>query len=370
MGQKIHPLGFRLGATQSHDSIWFAQPIIYSKNIKEDKMIRYCIVHYILNTINGSLEFDVDISGYGIGRIKIQKRIDRIKVIIYMGLPNLLKEEVKAQRIEELKTHVQKKVNCVNRKIKLGITKIANIYRDPHILAQFIAQLLLNRISFRKAMQKGIELVEQADTKGVQIQIAGRIDGKEIARVEWIREGRVPLQTIRAKIDYCSYPVVTIWGALEPAWITSRQLEAGRRAMSRNVRRGGQIWVRIFPDKPVTVRPTETPDNSGARELMCIRIIGASNRRYAYIGDIVVAVIKKAVPNSSLERSQVIRAVIVRTCKELKRRNGIIIKYDDNAAVLIDKEGNPKGTRIFSAIARELRQLNFTKIVSLAPEVL
>lgn len=111
-------------------------------------------------------------------------------------------------------------------------------------------------------------------------------------------------------------------------------------------------------------------DNSGARELMCIRIIGASNRRYAYIGDIVVAVIKKAVPNSSLERSQVIRAVIVRTCKELKRRNGIIIKYDDNAAVLIDKEGNPKGTRIFSAIARELRQLNFTKIVSLAPEVL
>ena len=110
-------------------------------------------------------------------------------------------------------------------------------------------------------------------------------------------------------------------------------------------------------------------DNSGARELMCIRIIGASNRRYAYIGDIVVAVIKKAVPNSSLERSQVIRAVIVRTCKELKRRNGIIIKYDDNAAVLIDKEGNPKGTRIFGAIARELRQ-KFAKIVSLAPEVL
>nr|YP_010832425.1 ribosomal protein L14 [Astragalus pallasii]YP_010832653.1 ribosomal protein L14 [Astragalus jiuquanensis]WFG51635.1 ribosomal protein L14 [Astragalus sp. Ge130187]WFG51863.1 ribosomal protein L14 [Astragalus pallasii]WFG52395.1 ribosomal protein L14 [Astragalus jiuquanensis] len=111
-------------------------------------------------------------------------------------------------------------------------------------------------------------------------------------------------------------------------------------------------------------------DNSGARELMCIRIIGASNRRYAYVGDIVVAVIKKAVPNSPLERSEVIRAVIVRTRKEIKRSNGMIIKYDDNAAVVIDKEGNPKGTRIFSAIPRELRQLNFTKIVSLAPEVL
>jgi large subunit ribosomal protein L14 len=111
-------------------------------------------------------------------------------------------------------------------------------------------------------------------------------------------------------------------------------------------------------------------DNSGARELMCIRIIGTSNRRYAYIGDVIVAVIKEAVPNTPLERSEVIRAVIVRTCKQLKRNNGMIIQYDDNAAVVIDQEGNPKGTRIFGAIARELRQLNFTKIVSLAPEVL
>nr|YP_010283843.1 ribosomal protein L14 [Carallia brachiata]YP_010349546.1 ribosomal protein L14 [Carallia diplopetala]UKZ50997.1 ribosomal protein L14 [Carallia brachiata]UNW51327.1 ribosomal protein L14 [Carallia diplopetala] len=111
-------------------------------------------------------------------------------------------------------------------------------------------------------------------------------------------------------------------------------------------------------------------DNSGAKELMCIRIIRTSNRRYGHIGDIIVAVIKDALPNSPLEKSEVIRAVIVRTCKELKRNNGIIIRYDDNAAVVIDQEGNPKGTRIFGAIARELRQLNFTKIISLAPEVL
>nr|YP_009758450.1 ribosomal protein L14 [Salacia amplifolia]YP_010458357.1 ribosomal protein L14 [Salacia menglaensis]QIN90256.1 ribosomal protein L14 [Salacia amplifolia]UUA69838.1 ribosomal protein L14 [Salacia menglaensis] len=111
-------------------------------------------------------------------------------------------------------------------------------------------------------------------------------------------------------------------------------------------------------------------DNSGARELMCIRIIGTSNRRYAEIGDVIVAVIKEALPNTSLEKSEVIRAVIVRTCKEFKRDNGMIIRYDDNAAVVVDQEGNPKGTRIFGAITRELRQLNFTKIVSLAPEVL
>ncbi|KAF1876880.1 hypothetical protein Lal_00033173 [Lupinus albus] len=156
----------------------------------------------------------------------------------------------------------------VHRKLNIAITRISNAYRHPNILAEFIAGQLKNRVSFRKAMKKAIELTEQAGTKGVQVQIAGRIDGKEIARVEWIREGRVPLQTIRAKIDYCSYPVRTIYGilgikALEPAWITSRQIEAGRRAMSRNVRRGGQIWVRIFPDKPITVRPTETRMGSG-----------------------------------------------------------------------------------------------------------
>ncbi|VFQ59541.1 unnamed protein product [Cuscuta campestris] len=111
-------------------------------------------------------------------------------------------------------------------------------------------------------------------------------------------------------------------------------------------------------------------DNSGARKIMCIRIIGSSNRRYAHIGDIIVAVIKDAVPNMTLEKSEVVRAVIVRTRKELKRDNGIILRYDDNAAVIIDKEGNPKGTRIFGAIPRELRKLNFNKIVSLAPEVL
>nr|AIN75518.1 ribosomal protein L14 [Campanula americana] len=111
-------------------------------------------------------------------------------------------------------------------------------------------------------------------------------------------------------------------------------------------------------------------DNSGARQLMCIRIIGASNRRYAHIGDVIVAVIKDAVPEMSLERSEVVRAVIVRTCKELKRDDGMIIRYDDNAAVVIDQKGNPKGSRVFGAIAEELRQFNWTKIISLAPEIL
>nr|BDD17432.1 ribosomal protein L14 [Takakia lepidozioides] len=111
-------------------------------------------------------------------------------------------------------------------------------------------------------------------------------------------------------------------------------------------------------------------DNSGARKLMCIRVLGASNRKYAHIGDIIIAVVKEAVPNMPLKKSEIVRAVIVRTCKELKRNNGTIIQFDDNAAVVINQEGNPKGTRVFGPVARELRESNFTKIVSLAPEVL
>ncbi|KAF7079038.1 LOW QUALITY PROTEIN: hypothetical protein CFC21_083346, partial [Triticum aestivum] len=103
---------------------------------------------------------------------------------------------------------------------------------------------------------------------------------------------------------------------------------------------------------------------------ICIRVIGAAgNQRYARIADVIVAVIKDKL-QIPLERSEVIRAVIVHTCKEFKCEDGIIIRYDDNAAVVIDQKGNPKGTRVFGATAKELRELNFTKIVSLAPEVL
>ncbi|KAH9530619.1 hypothetical protein CY35_20G013300 [Sphagnum magellanicum] len=111
-------------------------------------------------------------------------------------------------------------------------------------------------------------------------------------------------------------------------------------------------------------------DNSGARKLMCIRVLGASNRKYAHIGDVIIAVVKEAIPNMPLKKSEVVRAVVVRTCKELKRKNGTSVQFDDNATVVINQEGNPKGTRVFGPVARELREFDFTKIVSLAPEVL
>ena len=111
-------------------------------------------------------------------------------------------------------------------------------------------------------------------------------------------------------------------------------------------------------------------DNSGARTLMCVRVLGSSNQQYACVGDMVIAVVKEVVPNMPLKRSEVVRAVIVRTCKGLRRTNGMILRFDDNAAVVINQEGNPRATRVFGPVARELRESQFTKIVSLAPEVL
>lgn len=114
----------------------------------------------------------------------------------------------------------------------------------------------------------------------------------------------------------------------------------------------------------------DVADNSGARRVMCIKVLGGTRRRYATIGDIIVVSIKEAAPNSKVKKGEIKRAVIVRTKKEIKRVDGSTIRFDENSAVLINEAGEPIGTRIFGPVARELRAKKFTKIISLAPEVL
>jgi len=111
-------------------------------------------------------------------------------------------------------------------------------------------------------------------------------------------------------------------------------------------------------------------DNTGAREILCIRVLGGSTRRYARVGDIIIASVKQAIPTASVKKGEVVRAVVVRTAKEYGRPDGSYVRFDDNAAVILDEYQNPKGTRIFGPVARELRDKGFMKIVSLAPEVL
>ncbi len=111
-------------------------------------------------------------------------------------------------------------------------------------------------------------------------------------------------------------------------------------------------------------------DNTGAREILCIRVLGGSGRRYAGIGDIIVATVKEAIPGGNVKRGEIVKAVIVRTVKERRRADGSYIKFDENAAVIIKADNDPRGTRIFGPVGRELREKRFMKIVSLAPEVL
>jgi large subunit ribosomal protein L14 len=111
-------------------------------------------------------------------------------------------------------------------------------------------------------------------------------------------------------------------------------------------------------------------DNSGARKIMCLRVLSTGNATYGGLGDVIIAVVKDATPNMAVKKSDIVRAVVVRTKKAVRRDSGMSIRFDDNAAVIINKDNNPRGTRVFGPVARELRDRNFTKIISLAPEVL
>ena len=120
----------------------------------------------------------------------------------------------------------------------------------------------------------------------------------------------------------------------------------------------------IYPQTMLTVA-----DNTGAKKIMCIRLLGG-NRKYGKIGDVIIGVVKEAIPNMPIKKSDVVRAIIIRTSKTIRRPDGMYIRFDDNAAVIVNMENNPRGTRVFGPVAREIRDKNFSKIVSLAPEVL
>ena len=120
----------------------------------------------------------------------------------------------------------------------------------------------------------------------------------------------------------------------------------------------------IYPQTMLTIA-----DNTGAKKIMCIRVLGG-NRKYGKIGDVIIGVVKEAIPNMPIKKSDVVRAIIVRTSKTIRRPDGMYIRFDDNAAVIVNMENNPRGTRVFGPVAREIRDKNFSKIVSLAPEVL
>ena len=200
MGQKTHPLGFRLGITQKHKSAWFSNLNQYADLLKEDDMIRT-----YLNTLAKS----ASISNIYINR---NSRGDQIELSIETARPGILVGQNGAG-IQKLSATL-KKILPVDKQIRINIIEVENADLNAALITDYVVEQLEQRIAFRRAIRKAIQRVQNANAKGIKIQVSGRLNGAEMARTEWNREGRVPLQTLRADIDYSAKEASTIYGIL------------------------------------------------------------------------------------------------------------------------------------------------------------
>jgi small subunit ribosomal protein S3 len=200
MGQKTHPLGFRLGITQEHRSTWYANFNQYANILKEDDKIRTYI-----NTISKANS----ISNVRINRNGLN---DQIQLNIETGKPGILVGDL-GSGLETLLTNI-KKILPSNRQLTINVFEVENVDLNASLLADLVAEQLEKRIAFRRAIREALQRAQKQNVNGIKIQVSGRLNGAEMARTEWIREGRVPLQTLRADIDYATTEANTIYGIL------------------------------------------------------------------------------------------------------------------------------------------------------------
>nr|YP_009298089.1 ribosomal protein S3 [Plocamium cartilagineum]AOM68027.1 ribosomal protein S3 [Plocamium cartilagineum] len=198
MGQKTHPLGFRIGITQTHKSSWFSKMKLYPNFLKEDYIIR----SYIESELNNA----------SICLIRIDRKIDQVEISIHTARPGIILGKM-GTGIDNLRKDIKYKLNN-SQQIRINIIEITEPDKEATLIAEFLAQQLEKRIAFRRAVRQTIQRSQKANIKGIKIQVSGRLNGAEIARSEWVREGRVPLQTLRADIDYAYKTAHTIYGIL------------------------------------------------------------------------------------------------------------------------------------------------------------
>nr|YP_009500436.1 ribosomal protein S3 [Gracilariopsis heteroclada]AXE43598.1 ribosomal protein S3 [Gracilariopsis heteroclada] len=198
MGQKTHPLGFRIGITQKHKSSWFSNMKSYSKLAEKDYIIR----NYIENELHNA----------SIALLHIDRKVDQIEVQIHTARPGIILGKM-GNGLDKLRKDLQTVLKN-NTQIRINLIEIPDPDKEAALIAEFIAQQLEKRIAFRRAIRQAIQRSQKAKNQGIKIQVSGRLNGAEIARSEWIREGRVPLQTLRANIDYAYKTAQTIYGIL------------------------------------------------------------------------------------------------------------------------------------------------------------
>lgn len=198
MGQKTHPLGFRIDITQQHRSSWCSKKQTYAKFLKEDYIIRDYISTYLKNA--------------SIVNIKIDRKVDQVEIEIKTARPGIILGKA-GTGIEKLKSEISETLQS-DTQIRINVIEVTEPDREAPIIAEFISQQLEKRVAFRRAIRQAVQRVQKAQIKGIKIQISGRLNGAEIARSEWVREGRVPLQTLRADIDYSYKTAQTVYGIL------------------------------------------------------------------------------------------------------------------------------------------------------------
>ena len=200
MGQKTHPLGFRLGITQDHKSMWYSNFNQYANILKEDDKIR-TYIKSIAKTNN-------------ISKVKIYRNSlnDQIQLNIETGKPGILVGDL-GSGLENLATNLRK-ILPASRQFTIKVFEVEKVDLDANLLAELVAEQLEKRIAFRRAIREGLQRAQKQNVSGIKIQVSGRLNGAEIARSEWIREGRVPLQTLRADIEYATTEANTIYGVL------------------------------------------------------------------------------------------------------------------------------------------------------------
>lgn len=237
MGQKIHPKGFRLGIVQTWDSQWFAPPKYYGDLVLEDRLIR--------NHIKGKLH------NAGISKIEIWRKAQLIQINIHSVRPGIVVGKG-GQGLENLRNEI---VNLINRKdiiVQTNVIEVSKADLDAKLVSEAIAQQLQRRVAFRKAMKQAMQRAMRAGAKGVKVMISGRLGGSEIARTEWLREGAIPLHTLRADIDYAYSKAKTIFGVIGvKVWIYRGEITPGEM-VERNV-------------KPVTSVSMEEDESEGKR---------------------------------------------------------------------------------------------------------
>ncbi|NEP01427.1 MAG: 30S ribosomal protein S3 [Symploca sp. SIO2E9] len=217
MGQKIHPIGFRLGITQQHRSRWFADTKRYPELLQEDHKIR----DYVERNLNNA----------GISDIRIERKADQIDLEIHTARPGVVVGRG-GSGIESLRTGLQKALGN-NRQIRINVIEVTRVDADAELIGEYITQQLERRVSFRRVVRQAIQRAQRAEVEGIKIQVSGRLNGAEIARTEWTREGRVPLHTLRANIDYSYRTAKTIYGILGvKVWIFKGEIIPGQEEQS------------------------------------------------------------------------------------------------------------------------------------------